>query len=145
MPHLPNNLVKPPTPGFDNPIRRTAKAEAVPGESPASRRMPKAEAAPSESPASPVSASPHDMEVSQELGGTVIPIGTNARTDSHPDLSDLAMVHRITVRIDDATRRALEANCHMRRMAGEKTNVAEIARGILEHWAGLAVRTGRAE
>jgi hypothetical protein len=48
------------------------------------------------------------------------------------------MNHRITVRIDDATRCAIEAECHRRRIAGEKTNVAEIARGILAQWAGRA-------
>jgi hypothetical protein len=48
------------------------------------------------------------------------------------------MNHRITVRIDDATRCAIEAECHRRRIAGEKTNVAEIARGILAQWVGRA-------
>jgi len=47
--------------------------------------------------------------------------------------------HRITVRIDDAIRCALETECHRRRIAGEKVTVSEIARSI------LAERTSRAQ
>jgi hypothetical protein len=110
MPKLPDNLVKPPA--FDNPLRRTAPAPAS---------IPEA------------TASPVNDAAEQALGGVVISIATNPRPDSHHDLAP--MPHRITVRIDDATRCALEAECYKRRIVGEKTNLAEIARGILQHWA----------
>lgn len=110
MPKLPNNLVKPPA--FDNPLRRTSPAHAS---------IPEATADPVTDAAEPA------------LGGVVIPIAIPTRPDDHPDL--VAMPHRITVRIDDATRCALEAECYKRRIAGEKTNLAEIARGILKQWA----------
>jgi len=115
MPKLPSNLVKPPV--FDNPLRRTTPAHAS---------LPDLSTA--ELPAS-------DSEAGQPEpgGGVVIPIATNARPDVDPD--PVPMPYRITVRIDDQTRRALEAECYRRRIAGEKTNVADIARGILKSWA----------
>jgi hypothetical protein len=112
MPKLPDNLVKPPA--FDNPLRRTAPAHAS---------IPEA------------AASPVNDEVEQ-VRGVVIPIATPPRPESSPDLVPVAP--RITVRIDDATRCALEAECYKRRVAGEKTNLAEIARGILKQWANRA-------
>jgi hypothetical protein len=112
MPKLPSNLVKPPA--FDNPLRRTTPA-------PVSLPEPYAAA---ESPTP-------DVEAGQG-GGVVIPIAATTRTDGDHDL--VPMPHRITVRIDDPTRRALEAECYRRRIAGEKTNVADIARGILKNW-----------
>jgi hypothetical protein len=61
---------------------------------------------------------------------------TDGRADSHPEPTpiDHPIDHRITVRISELTRCALEAECHRRRIAGQKTNVAEIARGILDQW-----------
>jgi hypothetical protein len=56
-----------------------------------------------------------------------------------PTTEQPATEHRITVRIDDATRCALETECHRRRIGGEKVTVAEIARSI------LAERTSRAQ
>ena len=111
MPKLPSNLVKPPV--FDNPLRRTTPAPTLLPEPPAAEPP------------------PPDVEAGQG-GGVVIPIATNARTDG--DQEPVPVPHRITVRIEDATRRALEAECYRRRIAGEKTNVADIARGILKHW-----------
>ena len=131
MPKLPNNLVKPPASAFDNPLRRTAPRDAALAESPGP--------APAQSETTP----PRDPGAS-ETGGVVIPIGTT-RTDSQPEPGEMDMSHRITVRIDDNTRRALEADCYKRRIAGEKTNLAEIARGILKQWAGRSGRAGRAE
>jgi len=115
MPKLPNNLVKPPA--FDNPLRRTTPAHASISEA---------------------TVGPVNDAVEQALGGVVIPIATTTTThpDSHHDL--VPMPHRITVRIDEATRCALEAECYKRRVAGEKTNLAEIARGILKQWANRA-------
>jgi hypothetical protein len=113
MPKLPDNLVKPPA--FDNPLRRTVPAQASIPEAPASPVNDTAEPAP---------------------GGVVIPIAAAPRIDSQQDPA--LMPHRITVRIDDATRCALEAECYKRRVAGEKTNLAEIARGILKQWAKRA-------
>jgi hypothetical protein len=116
MPKLPSNLVKPPA--FDNPLRRTTPIDVSPPE------------------ASPMN---HDAEQAPALGGVVIPIVTNARTDGDHDHAPLVpMQHRITVRIDDSTRRALEAECYKRRVAGKKANIAEIARGILSNWTNRA-------
>lgn len=121
MPKLPSNLVKPPA--FDNPLRRT-----IPAARPSQDTLP--DAAPSsESTASELSSS-GDRE-----GGIVIPIVANARANEPTESAAATMPHRITVRIDDATRCALESECYKRRIAGDKTNLAEIARGILAQWA----------
>lgn len=130
MPNLPKNLVKPPM--FDNPLRRTARAEV--------------DAEPAPSAIAPPSTPPHheltvDETLSgQESSGIIIPFA-NSRADgspeptaTRPDPTPAETCHRITVRIDDTTRCALESECHRRRIAGEKTNVAEIARGILVNW-----------
>jgi hypothetical protein len=129
MPKLPTNLVKPPV--FDNPLRRTAPGPAA--------IEPDISAEPA--PAAPASTEP-------QPGGVVIAIATGARTEDSPTEDTRTedartdagheltpMPHRITLRIEDQTRRALEAECYRRRVAGEKTNVAEIARGILRDWA----------
>ncbi len=105
MPSLPKNLVKPHVSLFDNPLRRTDQREAPPV--------------------------PNAMD---DESGVVIQITTNATTNTS-DNEQSASPPRITVRIDDAIRRALEAECFKRRVGGEKTNVAEIARGILSDWA----------
>ncbi len=115
MPKLPSNLVKPPV--FDNPLRRTTSAPASLPE-PSEAELPTSDA---------------EAGQSEPGGGVVIPIATNARPNVDPD--PVPMPYRITVRIDDQTRRALEAECYRRRIAGEKTNVADIARGILRSWA----------
>jgi hypothetical protein len=67
----------------------------------------------------------------------IIPIASNVRADNQtaPEPLDVTLVHRITVRIEEPTRCALESECHRRRIAGEKTNVTEIARNILAQWA----------
>lgn len=132
MPKLPTNLVKPPV--FDNPLRRTTPGPVA---------------------VEPIDASAEPAPASTEPppGGVVIAIATGARADerARPDARPEARTdegarpdegheltptpHRITLRIEDQTRRALEAECYRRRVAGEKTNVAEIARGILRDWA----------
>jgi len=110
MPKLPINLVKPPA--FDNPLRRTAPASD-----------------------SEATASPANDDDDHAPSGVVLAIAPSPRSDgnSKPDIAPAP--HRITVRIDDATRRALESDCYARRVAGEKTNIAEIARNILRNWA----------
>lgn len=111
MPKLPINLVKPPA--FDNPLRRTTPASG-----------------------SDATASSTNDEADQAPSGVVLTIAPNTYidgTNSNPDIAPAP--HRITVRIDDATRRALESDCYTRRVAGEKTNIAEIARNILRDWA----------
>lgn len=115
MPKLPENLVKPPVSAFDNPLRRTVPATRI-----------------------------EASEVSEALAGgshtaVVIPIAlaggpNHISIDSNRD-DATAVPPRITVRIDDDIRRALETECHKRRLAGEKTNVAEVARRILTDWA----------
>jgi len=103
---------------FDNPLRRTVpamKQEAVEANDGVSPISPKA--------------------------GLVIPIATTG-TNEHPTRrldpalqNANALPPRITVRIDDSIRCALETECHKRRLAGEKTNLADVARGILSDWA----------
>lgn len=116
MPKLPGNLVKPP---FDNPLRRTSRPELSESEV---AQVPRD----AESNGTPNDGSP---------GGVVIPIAANIHADNvDPEPVNVAMVHRITVRIEDPTRCALEAECYRRRLAGEKTNVTEIARNILAQW-----------
>jgi hypothetical protein len=129
MPKLPDNLVRKP-PAFDNPLRRTTPAHA--------ENVLPAEAALS---ASETTAPSYNLDVGEVRGGAgaggiVIPFAGSVRSDSQPEAAAIPMNHRITVRIDDATRCALEAECHRRRIAGEKTNVSEIARGLLAQWAG---------
>lgn len=136
MPKLPTNLVKPPV--FDNPLRRTTPGPAA--------------LEPADASAEPASAAPASAEPPPP-GGVVIAIATGARTDegtrteprtearsdegarTGEGLELTPMPYRITLRIEDQTRRALEAECYRRRVAGEKTNVAEIARSILRDWA----------
>jgi hypothetical protein len=107
VPSLPKNLVKPPV-AFDNPLRRTLPVDAA--MPPATLHAVNDE---TEHVATPLVAPPSDERATE---GTAIP-------------------PRITVRIDEATRRALETVCYQRRVAGEKTNLAEIARGVLKAWA----------
>jgi hypothetical protein len=116
MPKLPSNLVKPPA--FDNPLRRTSPVHsggAITEAAPEAVHQLADNLTPSE----------------RAEGATVIPISA-PRADQDQGVTTS---HRITVRIDDATRRALESECYQRRIAGEKTNIAEIARGLLSQWA----------
>lgn len=116
-------------PAFDNPLRRTTPSHietALPAET---------ASAISETAALPYSPDAGELRGGAEAGGVVIPFAGSAHPDSQPEATAIPMNHRITVRIDDATRCAIEAECHRRRIAGEKTNVAEIARGILAQWA----------
>jgi len=140
MPKLPKNMVsKPPT--FDNPLRRTTPMD---GETHAAITTA----------ATIASSDPEVGEGDSGPSGVVLPFSGGARTEDaltsrnepaiSPRTEDLPTTrsepaatefnHRITVRIDDATRCALEAEAHRRRIAGEKTNVAEIARTILARW-----------
>ncbi len=126
MPKLPENLVKPPV--FDNPLRRTMLAEpiATSTHEPASAETPKAQPVSFEAP-TPIS----HVETSPKA---------KAKPKAKPAPSVTAMadekaVARLTVRIEDTVRCALETECFTRRVAGEKTNVAEIARTILKEWA----------
>lgn len=114
MPKLPGNLVQ--SPPFDNPLRRTSRPElSEPEATQGSRRDESGE--------------------TRSDGGMIIPIASNVRADNQTALEDVTLVHRITVRIEEPTRCALESECHRRRLAGEKTNVTEIARNILAQWA----------
>lgn len=124
MPKLPENLVKPPV--FDNPLRRTVFAEPVtaPTQEPASIETPKAQPVSFEAPIVHAETSPK----------------TKAKPKTRPAPRTTASAEekagaRLTVRIEDTVRCALETECFTRRVAGEKTNVAEIARTILNEWA----------
>jgi len=131
MPSMPKNLVKaPPASAFDNPLRRTTPVEVV---EPAPVLAQAVEAKDNDK-------RPHDTVVTEADSGVVIPIVGDARTVSEPDSEKDSMSHRITVRIDDATWRTLEAESHKRRLAGEKTNVADLARNVLKQWAARANR-----
>lgn len=131
MPPLPKNLVKnmarPPV--FDNPLRRTA-SPAIADTSTAPQSRPEAGEAQSE----------------QGSNGIVIPFAGSPvdagpePTGTRPEPAPAENDHRITVRIDDETRCALETECHRRRIAGEKAKVAEIARSVLTQWARRMAR-----
>ncbi len=132
MPPLPKDTVKPP-PIFDNPLRRTARPRL------------------DSEPASPATAPPPQPDEGKAQGeqgdeGIVIPFassrvdGTPEPTGTQPESTPAENDHRITVRIDDETRCALENECHRRRIAGEKAKVAEIARSILTQWARRMAR-----
>ena len=133
MPKLPGNLVSKP-PSFDNPLRRTTPVHA--------ETMLPAETLPtttiSEAAARSYTPDAGEVRGGAEAGGIVIPFGGSTRPDNQPEATAPPMDHRITVRIDDATRCAIEGERHKRRIAGEKTNVAEIARDILTQWASRA-------
>lgn len=124
MPKLPENLVKPPV--FDNPLRRTAFAEPIsaPASEPASIETPKSQPVSFEAPTAQAEMAPK----------------TKAKPKTKPAPRFTATAEekagaRLTLRIEDTVRCALETECFTRRVAGEKTNVAEIARTILNEWA----------
>jgi hypothetical protein len=127
MPKLPGNLVQ--SPPFDNPLRRTSRPELS---------EPEATHEPTQGPGRTESGEPRS---DGRQGGMVIPIASNVHASSvyadnrDPEPADVTKIHRITVRIEEPTRCALESECHRRRLAGEKTNVTEIARNILAQWA----------
>jgi len=135
MPSLPKNLVKnmakPPV--FDNPLRRTAPSGL--DSEPASPAIADASTAPQ--------SQPEAGEAHSEPGsnGIVIPFASSRvdagpePTGTQPEPTSAENDHRITLRIDDETRCALENECHRRRISGEKAKVAEIARSILAQWA----------
>ena len=143
MTKLPKNMVsKPPT--FDNPLRRTTPMDgeihaAITTAATSATSDP--EVGEGDSGASGVVLSFSSVARTEDaLTGRSEP-AISPRTEDRPDLpttrsepSATEFNHRITVRIDDATRCALEAEAHRRRIAGEKTNVAEIARTILARW-----------
>lgn len=128
MPSLPKNTVKPP-PIFDNPLRRTARP-----------RLDSEPASPATQP------QPDEGKTQGEQGddGIVIPFassrGNPEPTDAKPESTPAENDHRITLRINDETRCALENECHRRRIAGEKAKVAEIARDILTQWTRRMAR-----
>ncbi len=153
MPELPSNLVKPPP--FDNPLRRTAPsaseaelpARAVAAIDKDEDSQPSSMPATVQSPATPPTAKPTTssrsaksarasaprLVVDKVLGAepsNVIPIAPEVALDE-----GAVLPHRITLRIDEVTRLALEAENHKLRMSGKKTNVAEIARSLLAAWA----------
>lgn len=131
MPSMPKNLVKaPPASAFDNPLRRTTPVETA---EPAPVLAQAVEAK------DDIKRTPNTV-VAEADSGVVVPIAGDARTVNELDSEKDSMSHRITVRIDDATRRTLEAESHKRRLAGEKTNVADLARNVLKQWAGRANR-----
>jgi hypothetical protein len=134
MPRLPSNLVSKP-PAFDNPLRRTTPAH-VENVLPADAALSAIETTEHTAPSYNRDAGDvGELRGGAGAGGIVIPFAGSTR-DSQPEATATPMNHRITVRIEDATRCALEAECHRRRIAGEKTNVSEIARGLLAQWAG---------
>lgn len=115
MPKLPANLVRPAPPVFDNPLRRTTATPPAPlidSAEGSSDDVPKADAQ--------VIALPVPPMPSPTLKAEAEAPGLNAR---------------ITVRIDDSVFVALQTECYQRRIRGEKTNVAELAREILGSWA----------
>src|SRR5689334_3912445 len=119
MPKLPGNLVQ--APPFDNPLRRTSRPEVPEPDATQGSRH----------------ADSGETRSDGSQGGMVIPIASSVHADNHsaPEPLEVTLVHRITVRIEEPTRCALESECHRRRLAGEKTNVTEIARSILAQWA----------
>lgn len=146
MPKLPRDLVK--RAAFDNPLRRTTPEEA-------SFATADAFAADVNTAVRAKDSDPGERD--ETAGGVVLPFArlesehdanraavmpalpptpdpqpaVMAASPPTPDTQPPANEHRITVRIDDATRRALETECHRRRLAGEKVTVADIARGVL--------------
>ena len=134
MPKLPENLVKPPV--FDNPLRRTMFAEPLAVAAPELARveLPKALPVPVEAPTAHADAE-SSAKVKSKPKNKPIARVTAAMNDKADDKADDKATARITVRIEDTVRCALETECFNRRVTGEKTNVAEIARTILNEWA----------
>jgi len=113
MPKLPATVSKPPL-DFDSPLRRTTAAPAAPAP-----QLVVSEAA---------------VEAQHEAH--VIAIAPAPRDDSpRPSADRKPPEPRISIRVDDATMRALEDERCARRVAGDKTNVSDIAGAILANWA----------
>lgn len=140
MPKLPSNLVKPPA--FDNPFRRTSPAPSLSTEltadaPEAAEQLPGGVVIPlvaSSQPADTELAAGSTEGAEPLAAGVTTPLVTDAPADG-PAVEPEPAAHRITVRIDDALRCALESECYKRRIAGERTNLAEVARSILRAWA----------
>jgi hypothetical protein len=115
MPKLPANLAKAPI--FDNPLRRTT---AHPAQTEPANEAPNSE---------PKEATVIAMHAPAPAPEPAAPMRDNRDEDA------ALMISRITVRIDEAIHVALQTECYERRLRGEKTNVAEIAREVLGAWA----------
>ena len=116
-PRLPSNLVKAPV--FDNPMRPTSVAvmPLVPsGASEEGRAL--------ERPA-PAESHAEDLERS----------GTQKEDDE-------ALIHRMSVRFTDDQWKALQTASYQRRMRGERMNIAELLRELVDEWMG---RSGDAD
>jgi len=115
MPKLPESTVK-----FDSPLRRTSRAPEAP-----------AALAGEESPVAAVEAPAIDRET------PVIALPRPSRSETPEEATEQGgLEHRITVRVDDDIKRALELERHERAMAGEKkANIADVARKVLATWA----------
>lgn len=119
MPKLPSNLVKPAPPAFDNPLRRTSTITAQEPES-ADSGVPEALA----------------TVISLPLSTSEPEPPTTAHAVAPPVTEPASQLNaRISVRLDDALFVALQTECYERRVRGEKTNVAEVAREVLGRWA----------
>jgi len=116
MPKLPENTVS-----FDNPLRRTSRAPATDD---MTHRQTTSETS---------SATIETADPPQETPVIALP---RPRRDTPAEAAgEGSLEHRITVRIDDDINRALELERHERRLAGEKTNVSDVARKVLAGWA----------
>src|SRR5215207_71637 len=125
MPKLPDNTIR-----FDSPLRRTASKPAAPAVAQAA-----ADAMSEPSLASP-EAITSTIDVAPVMQETpVIELPRTRREIPTETAATSTLEHRITVRVDDDINRALELERHERRLAGEKTNVADVARKVLAAWA----------
>jgi hypothetical protein len=115
MAKLPGNLVK--APQFDNPLRPTVPTGKV-------LSLAEEHAEPT-SITTPTVAAPAPAPA-QELDATPAPA------------TEEALVHRQSIRFTDDQWKALQSECHRRRMNGEHTNVAELLRIIVDDWRAIA-------
>jgi hypothetical protein len=128
---LPSNLVKPP-PAFDNPLRPT-----VPTEKPA-KHQPKAVAVEH----SPETKTKADSRVEElEVAGAAKAqepalAAATAPSETSPQSNEggAQEEYRVTARFNDEQWRALQTECHERRMKGKRMNVAELLRQIVDEW-----------
>jgi hypothetical protein len=111
MGKLPGNLAK--VPQFDNPLRPTL---------PTAKVLPIATDQPEAAPAPVANAAPavEATEIQQ-------PQAVAAAAEE-------ALVHRMSVRFTDDQWKALQSECHRRRMLGEHINVAELLRILVDDW-----------
>lgn len=111
MPKLPSNLVKPIPAAFDNPLRRTTKEP------------------------SNIPSVPEEAAMARVISLPVPTTGPTSETPTEAELVNAPLNARISVRLDDVAFVALQTECYERRVRGEKTNVAEVAREVLGRWA----------